>query len=107
MERARRVDKIRVCYTVAKNNLVEKGDKEFFVQVLDPQSNVLGLNEQIKFDETTLNYSLISKFNYEARNLDVCEFVEARGADKFGEGRYVVNVFDQKNLVSSTEFVLK
>ena len=107
MERARRVDKIRVCYTVAKNNLVEKGDKEFFVQVLDPQSNVLGLNEQIQFEETTLNYSLISKFNYEARNLDVCEFVDARGADKFGAGRYVVNVFDQKNLVSSTEFILK
>lgn len=106
-ERASRVDKIRVCYTVAKNNLIEKGDKEFFVQVLDPQSNVLGLNEQIQFGETMLNYSSISKFNYESRNLDVCEFIEARGADKFGSGRYVVNVFDQKNLVSSTEFVLK
>ncbi len=68
---------------------------------------MLGLNEQIQFDETTLNYSLISKFNYEARNLDVCEFIDARGADKFAEGRYVVNVFDQKNLVSSTEFTLK
>ena len=54
-----------------------------------------------------LNYSLISKFNYEARNLDICEFIEARGADKFEKGRYVVNVFDQKTLVSTTEFVLK
>lgn len=106
-ERARRADKIRVCYTVTKNNLVETGDKEFFVQVLDPQSNVLGLNEQIQFDNVVLNYSLISKFNYEARNLDICEFIEARGADKFGAGRYVVNVFDQKSLVSSSEFVLK
>lgn len=107
MERARRTDKIRVCYTVPKNNLVEQGDKEFFVQVLDPQSNVLGLNEQIQFDNIVLNYSLISKFNYEARDLDICEFIEARGADKFGTGRYIVNIFDQKSLVSTTEFELK
>jgi hypothetical protein len=106
-ERAKRADKIRVCYTVTKNNLVAQGDKEFFVQVLDPQSNVLGLNEQIQFDEVTLNYSLISKFNYESRNLDICEFIEARGAKKFAKGRYIVNVFDEKSLVSTTEFALK
>jgi hypothetical protein len=106
-ERAKRADKIRVCYTVTKNNLVAQGDKEFFVQVLDPQSNVLGLNQQIQFDEVTLNYSLISKFNYESRNLDICEFIESRGAQKFATGRYIVNVFDEKSLVSTTEFVLK
>ena len=106
-ERASRVDKVRVCYTVAKNSLVTAGDKEFFVQVLDPASNVLGLNEQIQFDEITLNYSLISKFNYESKNLDICEFIEARGSEKFAKGRYVVNVFDQKSLVSTSSFELK
>jgi len=106
-ERASRVDKIRVCYTVTKNSLVSTGDKEFFVQVLDPMSNVLGLNEQISFEDNVLNYSLISKFNYESSNLDVCEFIEARGADKFAKGRYTVNVFDQKALVSTTVFTLK
>ena len=106
-ERASRVDKIRVCYTVTKNSLVSTGDKEFFVQVLDPMSNVLGLNEQIQFEENMLNYSLISKFNYESSNLNVCEFIEARGADKFVKGRYTVNVFDQKALVSTTVFTLK
>jgi hypothetical protein len=106
-ERASRVDKIRVCYTVTKNSLVSTGDKEFFVQVLDPTSNVLGLNEQISFNENVLNYSLISKFNYESSNLDVCEFIEARGAEKFAKGRYTVNVFDQNALVSTSVFTLK
>jgi len=105
-ERAGRADKVRVCYTVSKNKLVAAGDKEFFVQVLDPNDNVLGLNEQIQFDENVLNYSLISKFNYESDNLDICEFVEARG-DDFAKGRYVVNVFDQNTLVSSSQFELK
>ncbi|MFK7781214.1 chromosome partitioning protein ParA [Psychroserpens sp.] len=104
-ERARRSDKIRVCYTVAKNALVGAGDKELYVQVLDPKNNVLGANEQIQFDDTILNYSLISKFNYENKNLDICEFVSPN--DDFVEGRYVVNVFNQNELVSTSEFSLR
>lgn len=104
-ERAGRSDKIRVCYTVAKNALVGAGDKELYVQVLDPKNNVLGANEQIQFDETVLNYSLISKFNYENRNLNICEFVSPN--EDFEKGRYVVNVFNSKEVISSTEFTLK
>ena len=35
-ERAKRSDKIRVCYTVAKNTLVGAGDKELYVQIIEP-----------------------------------------------------------------------
>jgi len=104
-ERARRSDKIRVCFTVAKNALVGAGDKELYVQILDPNNNVLGANEQIQFDQTILNYSLISKFNYENKNLDICEFVTPN--DDFDEGRYIVNVFNENELVSTSEFTLR
>lgn len=104
MERARRVDKIRVCYTVAKNSLVENGDKEMFVQVIDPNDNVLGLNQQVQFEDQVLNYSMISKFNYENANLDICEFVDG---NDFSKGRYTVNVFNKSELISTSEFTLK
>ncbi|MBT8273969.1 MAG: chromosome partitioning protein ParA [Bacteroidia bacterium] len=106
-ERARRTDKIRVCYTVTKNTLVIPGDKEFFVQVIDPKNNVLGSNQQIQFGEKTLNYSLVSKFNYENANLDICEFITASDDASFEKGRYVVNVFNEGNLVSNSQFTLK
>src|SRR5690606_17149006 len=63
-ERARRTDKIKVCFTIAKNTLAEAGDKELYVQVIDPKNNVLGSNDQIEFEDEVLNYSLISRFNY-------------------------------------------
>jgi hypothetical protein len=106
-ERARRVDKIRVCFTMAKNSLVQAGDQELYIQVIDPNNNILGVNEQVQFGEQTLNYSVISKFNYENNSLDVCEFVLDRGEDTFEKGRYMVNVFNEKNLISSDEFTLK
>ncbi|MFV9550963.1 chromosome partitioning protein ParA [Algibacter sp. PT7-4] len=106
-ERASRADKIRVCFTVAKNALVQAGDEELYVQVIDPKNNTLGLNEQVTFGEKTLNYSMISKFNYENANLNICEFVASKGEKKFEKGRYIVNVFNAKDLVSSSEFTLK
>ena len=69
------------------------------------KNNTLGLNEQVAFDEKTLNYSTISKFNYENSSLNVCEFVTSK--NEFEKGRYIVNVFNAKNLVSSSEFTLK
>jgi regulator of replication initiation timing len=104
-ERAGRTDKIRVCFTVAKNTLVQPGDQELYVQVIDPKNNILGLNEQVTFGDKTLNYSTISKFNYESESLNVCEFVTSK--NDFEKGRYVVNIFNDKNLVSTSEFTLR
>ncbi|WP_411768799.1 chromosome partitioning protein ParA [Winogradskyella sp. A3E31] len=106
-ERARRSDKIRICYTVAKNKLAEPGNKAMYVQVIDPKNNVLGLNAEVQFETQSLNYSLISTFNYENRNLNICEFIAPNGDEDFEEGRYTVNVFNEKELVSSSEFTLK
>lgn len=106
-ERARRSDKIKVCYTVAKNVLSEAGDKELYVQIIDPQNNVLGSNNQVEFEEQVLNYSLISRFNYENRNLNICEFVAPAEDEKFEKGRYVVNVFNESELISTSEFSLR
>jgi hypothetical protein len=105
-ERAGRSDKLRVCFTVAKNNLITSGDQSLYVQVIDPLNNVLGVNETIEFEDKVLNYSLISTFNYENKNLDVCEFVVSNDG-KFEKGTYKVNVFHENNLVAITEFVLK
>ncbi len=106
-ERARRSDKLKICFTVAKNTLTESGDKELYVQVIDPSNNVLGSNAQVEFDEQVLNYSLISRFNYENRNLNICEYIDELEDSKFEEGRYTVNVFNDKALISSSEFELR
>jgi len=105
-ERASRADELKICYTVPKNKLVTTGEKDFFVQILDPKNNILGENKQINFEEKILNYSLSSKFNYTGKNLDICEFVKPRG-EKFKKGRYIVNIFDEAILVSSSQFMLK
>jgi hypothetical protein len=106
-ERAKRTDKIRVCYTVTKNSLALPGDKEFLIQIIDPKNNVLGLNHQLQFEDKMLNYSLVSKFNYENDNLDICEFITVTDSRTLEKGSYTVNVFDQGRQVSTAQFKLR
>ncbi|MFC4634227.1 hypothetical protein ACFO3O_09935 [Dokdonia ponticola] len=111
-DRARRVDKVRACFTVPQNRLAEAGDRVLYVQVIDPTNAILGANETITFvDETeeteeTITYSKISKFYYENTALDICENIPAKG-EGFAEGVYKVNVFDQGVLIAQTTFTLK
>jgi len=104
--RARRADKVKVCFSVAENRIAKKGDKTLFIQVLDAKNNVLGENATISFDGKTLNYSFKSEFNYTNKALDICEFLDApkKGFDK---GNYFVNVFRSNTLISNTSFVLE
>jgi len=109
-ERARRVDKVRACFTVPQNRLAEAGDRILYVQVIDPTNAILGANETITFGdegaEETITYSKISKFYYENTALDICENIAPKG-ENFAEGVYKVNVFDQGALIAQTTFTLK
>ncbi|PHS10328.1 MAG: hypothetical protein COA88_02485 [Kordia sp.] len=104
--KARRADKVKICFSVAENKITKSGGKTLFVQVLDANNNVLGENTQVEFDGNTLNYSFKTTFHYTNKALDICEFLDApkKGFDK---GNYFVNVFRDSNLISNTSFVLE
>jgi len=104
--RASRVDNLRICYSVPSNVLTASGDKNYLVQVIDPNLNVIGSNTPVQFEETILKYSYVSTFTYDNELLDVCDFVSAEEGD-YEKGTYTVNVFDQQTLVASSTFTLK
>jgi preprotein translocase subunit SecG/regulator of replication initiation timing len=105
-DKAGRTDKFKVCFTVPANSIATAGDKEMMVQVIDPKNNTMGENKSLQFDnDVVLNYSVASKFYFDNKNLDVCEFITA--PEDVAKGRYVVNVFDGARLISTTSFTLQ
>jgi hypothetical protein len=105
-KRSSRADKVRSCFTLAPNIIAEKGDRLLFIQVINPNNNLLGEKAVIQFDEGTLNYSASTKVFYEQEELDVCVLVDAAEEDLI-EGRYVINVFDGAQQVATASMVLK
>ncbi|MDO4880827.1 MAG: hypothetical protein Q3983_06065 [Capnocytophaga sp.] len=94
-ERAGAIDKIKICYTVSQNRIAERGNRLFYVQVLDPQNVTLGENELISVGDKTVNYSAATKFLYERQNVDVCEYIIS-DTKKYESGVYKIVVFDEE-----------
>ena len=105
-DKARRADKVKICYVIPANKIAKAGDREYYIQVLDSNNNVLGENAQVQFENKSLNYSLKSTFNYNNKPLDICEYIsEPKGG--FDKGNYFINVFKGETLISNSSFELK
>ncbi len=107
-QRAGRTDKLKVCFTVADNVIAEAGDREFLIEVLDPQGNLLGgASSKSNEDGATVSYSKGTNFYYENQDLDVCDFINKPAGD-FQKGNYMVNVYDNNlKLLGTSKFTLK
>ena len=106
--RARSTEKFKICFTVAKNIIAQAGDREFFLEVLDPQGNVLGESYSKSNDSgASVTYSKGTNFYYENKNLDVCDYINKPSGD-FQKGNYMVNVYDDGlRLLGTSNFALK
>lgn len=106
--RARNTDKFKVCFTVADNFMAKAGDRMFFIEVLDPQGNVMG-NSFYKSnrDRASITYSKATSFYYENNALDVCDYIDKPNPE-FQKGNYMVNVYnDNLKLLGTSKFKLK
>ncbi|WP_445382315.1 hypothetical protein [Robiginitalea sp. IMCC43444] len=106
--RAGRTDKLKVCFTVADNVIAEAGDREFYIEVLDPQGNVMGGGATKSMEEgATVSYTKGTNFYYENATLDVCDYI-SNYSGEFQKGNYMVNVYDDGlKLLGTSKFELK
>ena len=103
-DKASRADALKINFTIAENKIAKTGDKNYYVQVIDANNNVIGEKKTANFEDKELNYSFISNVKYENKAVDVSELLPGKD---FGKGNYFVNVFDQNELVSNSSFVLR
>ncbi|WP_350286026.1 hypothetical protein [uncultured Croceitalea sp.] len=106
--RAKATDKFKVCFTIADNAIASAGDREFFIEVLDPQGNVVGEGmSKTTEDGASITYTKGTSFYYENSSLDVCDYINKPASD-FQKGNYMVNVYDDGlKLLGTSKFTLK
>ncbi|WP_438961133.1 hypothetical protein [Nonlabens sp.] len=105
-DRARRVDDLQVCFTLPQNTLAATGVQQFYLQVINPDNNVMGLKKKQQFEDQELTYSKVISFNYKGQELDICELVGAN-EDNIIKGKYRVNLYNNGIRVSSSELSLR
>jgi len=105
-DRASRVDDLKVCFTLPENPIATKGVNQMYLQVINPQNNVMGASKKVMFDGKELTYSQLIEFNYQGKELDICELIGA-DVEKIISGSYLVNLFNGPIRVSSSRITFK
>ena len=106
-KRANKAETIEVCFTLAENALTEKGEKELFVQIVNPKNNVVADKGSIDFGDSSLIYSTKTVVNYANQVVDVCTNIKSEKSDQpLTSGTYYVSVFYKDRKLGSTQIQL-
>jgi archaeosine-15-forming tRNA-guanine transglycosylase len=98
------IEQIRVCFTIDKNDAIAEGEKQFFVQVVNPKNDIISVDDLV-YEENNkiLKYSKLAKFDYKQQVTDVCSYVDLV-KNKTIKGRYIINLYSGNTKISSTVF---
>lgn len=105
-DKAKRTNKLLVEFIIPKNNLVTTGVKDIYIQIVNPNNNVVSNKDEVKFGKQTLIYSKKLDVNFTNQDVEVSTFIEADEDEPFKEGVYFVNVFNKENRLASTSILL-
>lgn len=105
--KAAQTNRINVCFTLAENILAQKGEKEIYIQILNPLHNVIGAKGSVNFKEDLLIYSDKQIVHYNNQILDICTAIHPQKNDHpFAKGTYFVSVFLKNRKLGDTQIVL-
>ncbi len=105
--KAKKLNRIQVCFSMAANKLAKPGNREIFVKITAPDGSVLSRGDQT----TTINgeeikYTLSKSQNYSNKEELVCMYYE-RNDDKLPTGAYLAEIYAEDRKVGETSFILK
>lgn len=105
--RARRVEKIRVCFTLSENAIAKPGVRDAYIRILGPDQFILAKAETDLFDfqGEKIVYSAKREVDYQNQDVDLCIYYDNKG--DLVAGKYQASVYLDGNLIGNGEFMLK
>jgi predicted nuclease with TOPRIM domain len=105
--RASRVNKIKVCFTLAENSIAKGGLRDVFIRIAGPDGYLLAksTSDLFDFEGEKIVFSAKREVDYQNQDIELCIFYDNNG--ELGKGKYQVTVYLDGYMVGSSEFVLK
>lgn len=109
-DKALRTDRLRVCFTIGENPLVQPGKRSVYVRITRPDNVVVikSKYDTFTFNGQTIPFSLREDINYEGKAMNLCVVWNKKDTDKPAmKGKYTVSVFTDDSEIGSSTFELK
>ena len=105
-KRASRADKIRACFTITPNAVAVPGERNLYLQVINPKNNLIGSRMTLEQGQERLYYSATTQVDFQQEEVDVCIMVGAQEEDLVS-GRYILNIYQDSTRLATTTMLLK
>jgi hypothetical protein len=94
---------VKVGFTIPQNFVVRASDRNYYVQILDENNNLVGDNATEMVDGEKITYCYRTNIKYKNRAVKFSDNIFVKNLK---EGTYTVKVLDRKDVVSQTKIVL-
>lgn len=106
-EKLSETDHIEVCTTLSSNEFTPKGNKQIYVQILDPNNQIVSGRGILKFQGIELDYSGKTTIRSISEDITACLKISVVEKEKLIAGVYTINVFQNATILGSTRLKLK
>ena len=102
-----KIEKIRVCFTLRENPIVEPGKLDIYMRIMRPDSLVLALSPEdlFTFQDKQMIYSAMRTVEYINQDIDVCIYFNEN--KHFITGKYSIDLFLKNNKIGTTTLTLR
>lgn len=107
MTRARRVEKIRACFTLNENTIAKAGNRLVYMRIVGPDDYVLAKAETDVFDfeGEKIVFSANREVDYQNKDIEMCIYYDSNG--ELLKGTYKVTLYMDGYMIGYSEFTLK
>ena len=104
---AKKTQIIQVCFLVLQNTIAKKEIKNYYLQIIDPNSNVISSNDSIKYaiDSTALLFTKKDSLFYDNSEQSIC--LDWQRINILQDGIYKIHLYVDQRLSAKTAFRLK
>jgi hypothetical protein len=109
-DKASRTDRLRICFTIGENPLVQTGNRSVYIRIMRPDNVVVTKSkyDTFVFNGQTIPFSIREDINYLGKAMNLCVDWTKKDTDKAAmKGRYTVTVFTEDKEIGSSTFELK
>ena len=101
-----RTDAFKINVQILKNDLAIKGAKNFHLQLIDPNNNIVSQIKKVQLNNRILACSAEIIFDYQKENTSLVSLIEVN-RDALQDGEYTINAFIDGRLASEKSILLE
>jgi hypothetical protein len=104
---AKKVQKIRICFTIGGNQISDSEEKTAFIQLIDFNGNLINGKENIEVNisDSIFNCTTSSVFNY--HNIEMINCFEWQRSQQLESGSYLINLIIEGRVAAQSHLKLR